>query len=75
MFKSASFEKRSFIIFLLKFIELFNLNFHYWSKLNLIIVKRWHHTNSTAIVSSIFNTFFNLQSVHDWSADVKNAHR
>ena len=28
-------------------------------------VKRWHHTNSTAIVSYIFNTFSNSQLAHN----------
>jgi len=37
-----------------------NIDFKYnleYKKLK--IVKRWHHTNSTAIVSYIFNTLFN----------------
>ncbi len=38
-------------------------------------VKSEHHTNSIAIISYIFNTFFNLQSAHNQSADIKNAYR
>ncbi len=42
---------------------------------NKFFVKRWHHTNSIAIISYIFNTSSNSQSAHDQSADVKSTHR
>ena len=38
-------------------------------------VKRWHHTNSTAIVSYISNTFSNLRSARNQPTGVKSAHR
>ncbi len=41
----------------------------------ILIVKRWHHTSSTAIVSYIFNTFPNLQLARDWTTGIKSAHR
>jgi len=39
------------------------------------IVKRWHHTNSTAIVSYISNTLSNLRLARNWPTGVKSAHR
>jgi len=41
----------------------------------MINVKSEHHTNSTAIISYIFNTLFNLQLTHDWFTDIKSVHR
>ena len=41
----------------------------------IIFVKRWHHTNSIAIMSYISNTLSNPQSARNQPAGVKGAHR
>jgi len=51
------------------------INIFYVIYLNDIFVKRWHHTNSTAIMSYISNTLSNPQLARNWPAGVKSAHR
>jgi len=41
----------------------------------ILIVKRWHHTNSIAIMSYISNTSPNPRSARDRPAGVKGARR
>ncbi len=42
--------------------EIFNIIMFFFI---IIFVKRWHHTNSTAIMSYIFNTFSNPRLAHN----------
>jgi len=56
------------IYYVFKTLKMFKID-------EICCVKRWHHTNSIAIVSYISNTLSNPRSARNWPTGVKGVHR